>query len=76
MTAPVTTQFQINFWKWWLIRKRQIFLLLAELLWPMVLVAALVLVHPLGRKILILKKNNNDKIKKYHFGLFTVGQKI
>lgn len=49
MTAPVSTQFQINFWKWWLIRKRQFFLVLAELLWPMLLIAALVLVHPLGQ---------------------------
>ena len=55
MTAPVSTQFQINFWKWWLIRKRQFFLVLAELLWPMLLIAALVLVHPLGRKFFIFK---------------------
>ena len=61
MTAPITTQFQINFWKWWLIRKRQLFLVLAELLWPMVLIAALVLVHPLGRKFFLFLKLFDEK---------------
>ena len=45
MTASTWKQVQISLWKWWLVRKRQPFLLLAELLWPCLLLVALIAVH-------------------------------
>ena len=40
MTASAWEQVQINLWKWWLVRKRQPLLFLAEILWPCLLLVS------------------------------------
>lgn len=49
MAVSIWKQFQIGLWKWWILRKKQPLLFLSELLWPCLLVLALILLHPLAR---------------------------
>ena len=64
MTAPLQTQFQINFWKWWLIRKRHYLLFLAELIWPVILILALIWTHPLAGQIEIPNPHRQWELQK------------
>ena len=48
MSASFWDQCQIGLWKWWLIRKKQPFLIFSEILWPCLLLVGLILLHPLA----------------------------